>query len=345
MRRSSTVPHPHTIQEFAFIEGLHRRFGKTGRGVVLGIGDDAALLRVSPGEDFVATTDLLVEGVHFTLTTASYEDVGYKAAAANISDIAAMGGRPQYLLVSIAIGPAHGRSQLHGLYRGIMTACRPHGIQLVGGDTSASRRDLFLNVTLTGSVARGKALRRDGARPGDLVYVTGTLGDSLAGLCLLAKRPPRLRGGPQLVSSLIARHLRPSPRVEIGRALSTRGLATAGIDLSDGLSGDLVHLCRQSRVGAEIDIEALPVSAALETYAQRLGADPADLARQGGEDYELLFTVTPRNAARISSLARAATCRITRIGVIQPKSAGMRVRDRAGRLRPWKNVSYEHFRN
>jgi thiamine-monophosphate kinase len=121
-------------------------------------------------------------------------------------------------------------------------------------------------------------------------------------------------------------------------------LATAGIDVSDGLSGDLVHLCRQSRVGAEIEASALPLSAALERYAQRLGADPADLARQGGEDYELLFTVAPRDAAKISSLARAAACRITRIGVIQPKRAGMRFLDRTGRLRPWTNVSYEHFR-
>jgi thiamine-monophosphate kinase len=313
--------------------------------VVLGIGDDAALLRVSAAEDVVATTDLLVEGVHFTLATASYEDVGYKAAAANISDIAAMGGRPQYLLASIAIPPSHGQSQIHGLYRGMMTACRPYGIRLVGGDTSASRRDLFLSVTLTGSVPRGRALRRDGARPGDLVYVTGTLGDSLAGFNLLAARRPPLRGGHKMFSALITRHLRPAPRVAIGRALSSRGLATAGIDVSDGLSGDLVHLCRQSGVGAEIEADALPVSAALEAYAQRLGADPADLARQGGEDYEILFTVAPGNAAKISSLARATACRITRIGVVRPKASGMRVRDRSGRLRPWKTVSYEHFRN
>jgi thiamine-monophosphate kinase len=343
MRRPSPVPRPHTIQEFALIESLCRRFGKTGRGVVVGIGDDAAVLRVSPREDVVVTTDLLVEGVHFTFTTASYEDIGYKAAAANISDIAAMGGRPEYLFVSIAIPPSHRQSQIHGLYRGMMTACRPHGIQLVGGDTSASRRDLFLNVTLTGRVASGKALRRDGARPGDLVYVTGTLGDSLAGLNLLTAPRSRRQRRHAVMASLMRRHLRPEPRVEIGRVLSTRGLATAGIDLSDGLSGDLMHLCRRSGVGAEIDALALPVSAALETYARRLGADPADLARQGGEDYELLFTVAPRDAPKITSLGRAAACRITRIGVVRTKRAGMRYRDRTGRLRPWKNLSYEHF--
>lgn len=344
MRRPSPVPRTHTIQEFALIEELHRRFGKTGRGVVLGIGDDAALLRVSPKKDVVVTTDLLVEGIHFTFTTASHEDVGYKAAAANISDIAAMGGRPQHLFVSIAIPPTHRPSQIQELYRGIMAACRPHGIQLVGGDTSASPRDLFLNVTLAGSVGSGKALRRDGARPGDLVYVTGTLGDSLAGLELLTAPSSRVEKRQGVMNLLVSRHLRPEPRVDIGRVLSTRGLATAAIDISDGLSGDLVHLCRQSGVGAEIEVQALPVSAALETYARRRGADPADLARRGGEDYELLFTVAPRNIPKITSLGRAAACRITRIGVVRTKRAGMRYRDRTGRLRPWTNVSYEHFR-
>ena len=310
----------------------------------MGIGDDAALIRIPPKEDVVVTTDLLVEGIHFSFTTASHEDVGYKAAVANISDIAAMGGRPQYLFVSIAIPPAHGESQIQDLYRGIMAACRPHGIQLVGGDTSASRRDLFINVTLAGSVGSGKALRRDGARPGDLVYVTGTLGDSLAGLDVLAALPSGAKTRHKVIGVLARRHLRPEPRVEIGRVLSTRGLATAAIDISDGLSGDLVHLCRQSGVGAEIDVQALPVSAALKIYARRLGADPADLARQGGEDYELLFTVAPRDVLKMRSLGRKGACRVTRIGVVQTKRAGMRYRDRTGRLRPWTNVSYEHFR-
>ena len=278
------------LREFQLIEHLRRRFGRTGPSIVLGIGDDTAIIKPPPGRHLLLTTDLLTEDVHFTLSTATYESIGYKAAVANLSDIAAMGGTPHALAVSIAIPRSVNAADVTRLYRGLMAACRPYGVSLIGGDTSASRHGLFLSITLTGYVVSKRALRRDGARVGDIVYVTGTLGDSLAGLQILKTRP-RKGISRRDIRYLIARHHRPTPRVRAGQFLVARGLATAAIDVSDGLSGDLVHLCEQSAVGVEIDAAALPLSHACRAYAAETKTDPIQLALRGGEDYELLFTV------------------------------------------------------
>ncbi|MEK7293724.1 MAG: thiamine-phosphate kinase, partial [Nitrospirota bacterium] len=157
------------LREFQLIEHLRRRFGRTGPSIVLGIGDDTAIIKPPPGRHLLLTTDLLTEDIHFTLSTATYEDIGYKAAVANLSDIAAMGGTPHALAVSIAIPSSGTVSDMDKLYRGLMAACRPYGVSLIGGDTSASRHGLFVSVTLTGYVAPKRVLRRDGARIGDIV--------------------------------------------------------------------------------------------------------------------------------------------------------------------------------
>jgi thiamine-monophosphate kinase len=332
------------LHEFQLIEQLRRAFGRTGPAVVRGIGEDAAIIAPPKGRQLVLTTDLLIEGVHFDLRTSSFEDVGYKAAIANLSDIAAMGGRPEYALVSIALPPSCGAPHVLRLYKGIMDGCRAHQVALVGGDTSASPRGLFLSLTVTGSVPAGAALRRDRARVGDRLYVTGTLGDALAGLRLLSLRP---RPGLSLAASarrfLIGRHRRPIAQVRLGQTLSAGGMASAAIDLSDGLSGDLRHLCEQSRVGAEIDATALPFSPALRAYARSSGADPVALALQGGEDYELLFAVPPAKQKLLQRVARRAGRRMTRIGVIRPSAFGLRLREESGRLRPLPVTSYVHF--
>ena len=340
----------HRIGEFGLIRSLRRHFGRTGHSVLRGIGDDAAVIRPPANRLLLLSTDLMAEGIHFDLTTAAFEDIGYKAAAANLSDIAAMGGVPQHLLVAVAIPGSCGSSEIERLYRGLMHACRLYGVELVGGDTSASRLGLFIGVTVTGFAKPGQLLTRDGAHTGDLLYVTGTLGDSLAGMNILRtrNRGKRGAGGGQHMSHLrylIERHLRPTPRIEEGHLLATHHLATAAIDLSDGLAGDLVHVCEESRVGAEIEIAALPLSPACRSYAAAHRLDPAHLALTGGEDYELLFTVSPGNRAKLNQLAQRARYRFSCIGTIRPKGFGLRVKHRNGSSRRLTVASYQHFRS
>lgn len=334
------------IHEFRLIEQLRRDFGRTGSGVVRGIGDDAAVIAPPRNRQLVLTTDLLVEGVHFDLQTASLKEIGYKAAIANLSDIAAMGARPEYALVSIALPAAWTTTNVMRLYAGIMEACRPYRVALIGGDTSSSPHRLFLSLTVTGSVPAGGALLRSGARVGDLLYVSGTLGDSLAGLALLTRTSRRDAARP-LPSShrrfLINRHRRPVAHPRLGQVLSSDRLASAAIDLSDGLSGDLHHLCEQSRVGAEIIASALPISPALRAYARTSRSDAVTLALQGGEDYELLFTVPPAKQRALQRVARRTGRRLTCIGVIRSKQFGVLVRDERGRLRRLPVTSYTHF--
>lgn len=330
------------LREFQLIEHVRRLFGRTSPAVVLGIGDDTAIIKPPPGRHMLLTTDLLVEDIHFTLSTATYEEIGYKAAVANISDIAAMGGTPHSLVISLAIPHSVNTTDVTKLYRGLMAACRPYGVSLIGGDTSASRHGLFVSVTLTGYVTPGQALRRDGARAGDIVYVTGTLGDSLAGLQILKMRS-RKRLSRRDVRYLIARHHRPTPRVHAGQFLVARGLATAAIDVSDGLSGDLVHLCEESAVGVEIDAAALPLSRACGAYAVATKTDPIQLALRGGEDYELLFTVPAARRGALERLRRHAGCRLTPIGVIRPKRFGLKLRTSRGDVLLLRNTGYQHF--
>ena len=333
------------LSEFRLIQALCRRFGQIGPRVLCGIGDDTAVVRFNTGGSLLLTTDLLAEGIHFRRDTASFEDIGYKAAVANLSDIAAMGGTPQYMLVALAIPPNCTGTNIERLYKGLMEACRPYGVELVGGDTSASAQGLFIAITLTGHVVREQVLTRSSARVGDLIYVTGTLGDSLAGLGLLLNSPGTAGVARRDRAYLLGRHRRPTPRVVEGRTLASHSLATAAIDLSDGLSGDLAHVCEQSGVGAEIHTAALPVSSACRAYAFAQTLDPIDLALQGGEDYELLFTVSPRKQARVERLARRADCQWTCIGVIRPKSFGLRLRRPDRTLRSLRITSYQHFGN
>jgi thiamine-monophosphate kinase len=285
------------------------------------------------------------------LRTASPESVGYRAATANLSDIAAMGAVPRYLLISLAVPRGFTRAQVFSLYEGLMTACRPHRVSLIGGDTSASRAGLFIGITLIGTTASGRALFRRGARIGDHIYVTGTLGDSLAGLRLLteteSKRSARRLSAPLRAAHrhfLIHRHLHPEARIAEGQWLNNARLATAAIDLSDGLSGDLRHICEESRVGAEIESSALPVSTACRAYAESRRLQPIQLALTGGEDYELLFTAPPAKQSNIERQAHARGFHVTRIGTIRPRRFGMRMKDIDGATHPIPMTSYEHFR-
>jgi thiamine-monophosphate kinase len=259
--------------------------GPRGGILTLGIGDDCAVMRPRRGEELVVTTDLSLENVHFRRDWHPPRSVGHRCLARGLSDLAAMGARPEAAFLSLALPSELTGSWLQGFLDGFMALAERHRVPLAGGDTAKSppgahkRGGLVVaDIVLLGSVPRGKSLLRSGARPGDVIYVTGSLGGSAAELVDLERRPARraaTTGHP---------HLYPEPRLAAGRKLMQRGLATAAIDLSDGLSTDLAHLCEESRVSAEIDAEALPVDARA-TLEQAL---------HGGEDYELLFTARPK---------------------------------------------------
>lgn len=342
--RSQASP---TIHEFDLIRALKKRYGTTSARIVRGIGDDAAVI-ASGRNRYLLTTDLLAEGIHFDRRTAAFTDIGFRAATANLSDIAAMGGTPEYLLVALAIPrDAIGR-QVRQLYDGMMAACRPHRVNLIGGDTSASRSGWFVNLMLVGSAAGGRLLFRSGAKEGDDLYVTGTLGDSRAGLKLLQRRRG-MAPAPSLQAAhrrfLTQRHLRPTARIREGRWLSKARWATSAIDLSDGLSGDLRHLCAESEVGAIIELAALPVSSACRRYAVSVKKDPTALALSGGEDYELLFTVSARHRARFERASMQQHFRMTKVGRMTAAKEGLRMTLPDGRQRPLPCSSYEHFRS
>lgn len=338
-RRTSPV-----TSEFGLIRRLTAQAAPLDHEVVKGIGDDTAILKTSASTWTLITTDLLAEGIHFDPLLSSFEDIGYRAAIANLSDIAAMGGAPRFMLVAIAVPRTCSMGQIQRLYRGMMQAARPYRVSLVGGDTSASRGGLFLNITLTGVVKPRQALLRGGARVGDLIYVTGTVGDSNVGLALLkGRRSGRSGMQPAQVRWLVARHHRPSARVAEGQWLVKHHLATAAIDVSDGLSGDLRHLCEESGVGADIIPTSLPLSQACRAYAAAHRLDAQYIALQGGEDYELLFTVPSDQQSRFERLAASTSFRFTCIGLITHKRSGLRLRTAAGVTTPLRITSYEHF--
>ena len=335
------------LREFDLIRTLKHRYGATDSRIVRGIGDDAAVIAAGRHR-YLVTTDLLAEGVHFNCRTAAFDDIGFRAAIANLSDIAAMGGTPEYLLVSLAVPRVGTSRQVQQLYEGMMAAGRPHRVKLIGGDTSASKGGWFVNITLIGSVMSRRILLRSGARAGDDLYVTGTLGDSRAGLQLLKR--PRRRAGARIMAAghrryLIQRHLRPTARIREGQWLSRGGWASSAIDLSDGLSGDIRHLCTESGVGALIELSTLPISSACRHYAAWVKQDPSALALAGGEDYELLFTVPARQRRKFERASKHQRLRITRVGTITTSREGLRMRAPDGQQRPLPFFSYEHFRS
>jgi thiamine-monophosphate kinase len=318
------------MTEQELIERFFARRGVARADVALGIGDDAAVLRVPPGAELVVTVDAIVEGVHFPRGAAG-GDVGHRALAVNLSDLAAMGAEPAWATLALVL-PAADEQWLDAFSAGLFELAGRFGVALVGGDTN--RGPLCASVCLQGLVPQGAALIRSRARPGDLLYVTGTLGDAAAGLALEQGRVAR---DEQSASALRRKFLRPEPRVREGRSL--RGLASAAIDVSDGLGVDAGRLAAASGVGVEIDLERLPLSAALLAEA---GADQArEHALGGGDDYEILFT---SRAADDAALARATSgweCGCTRIGRIVAEP-GVRAR-LDGRSVPVAGRGYRHF--
>ncbi len=287
------------LGEFGLIDRIQKLAPKKSSATLVGIGDDAAALTLPASRTLLATTDLLLEGVHFDLAYTGFFEVGWKSAAANLSDIAAMGGIPRFCLTALGIPPGTSVERITEFYRGFNALLKRCKTALVGGDTCSSRRGLFVGVTALGEVEPGRIVTRAGAKPGDRIFVTGTLGDSAAGMELL-KTGSRGRGPG--FRNLVEKHLRPMPRVAEGRKLALSGCVSAMIDLSDGLSSDLAHICEQSGVGAVVHPELLPLSDAIKKAAGRLKRPPLQYALSGGEDYELLFTAPPAKVKKLRSL-------------------------------------------
>jgi thiamine-monophosphate kinase len=316
--------------EFSLIDRIRQRTAQGRDDVRLGIGDDAALLAVPPGQELAVAIDTLVEGVHFPIGV-SAADIGWKALAVNLSDLAAMGATPAWALLALTL-PSADTGFVDGLAEGFAQLAQAYRLALVGGDTT--RGALTISVAVHGFVPPGKALMRAGAQVGDAVLVTGTLGDAAAGLRLLQQGS---RGDAQS-SYLIERLHRPTPRVAAGLAL--RGHANACIDVSDGLLADLGHICTSSNVGAEIEAALLPRSSALLDLFDE--ATACDFALSGGDDYELCFTVPLQHVARVQTDLARLGCGATRIGRVV-EGEGVSVRDREGRTLAQAQQGWDHF--
>lgn len=321
------------IGEFGLIDRIAARTGKPGH-IRIGIGDDAAGIVPTPGYLTLVTTDMLLEGVHFDLTWHEPLLLGRKALAVNLSDLAAMGAEPRWFLLSLASPPELPVEFLDQLVTGMLERATEFGVALAGGDTCASQGGLTISITLGGEQLPERTVRRHGARPGDLVVVTGELGEAALGLELLR------RG--ERYEQAVSRHLDPTPRAREGVALAAAGLPTAMIDISDGLLADLGHILTESGVGAEIDQAQLPLSGGFAERCAAAGCDPVRLALAGGEDYELLFTIAPDRLALALETLREQGSQGTLIGRVTADRR-LTVRRHDGREHPVDRCGFNHF--
>jgi thiamine-monophosphate kinase len=333
-------------RESQLVEKIARALasGKSGHppssDLRLGIGDDAAILSPARRAEWVVSCDAFIENVHFRAKTHPPESVGYKALARASSDLAAMGATPRFFLVTLALPAARTGQWLDAFLRGMARASRELGIRVIGGDTTTSRK-VFVSITVLGEVAPGRTLTRSGARVGDIIYVSGKLGRAQLGLELVLRgnaRDHRLR-------ALMQPHLYPKIRIELGRWLAQHRIASAMMDISDGLSTDLARICAASQVGAKIYADKLPRVTIPHGAASRLGKrklDPLQLALHAGEDYELLFTVPPRRVKIMRRAPSAST--LTAIGVITSARKIMLV-DSDRKAQPLKSQGWDPFKN
>ena len=318
------------LKEKALIARV-RRQTVGSRNVIAGIGDDCAVLRIPAGHEALVTTDLSLEGIHFRQDWHSAQSIGHRCLARGLSDIAAMGGVPLATFVSLALPRAQPQRWVDSFLEGLLQLARKHRVVLAGGDTAESPNGVLADIVVLGYCPRGKAVRRSGARPGDLIYVTGVLGGSASVIRAMVATPNH-----KLRPRDFPSHFFPMPRLDAGIFLRKHKIATAMIDLSDGLSTDLAHICAESSVGAEIEAEAIPLAQLGKVKQTVL----LHLALHGGEDYELLFTAPA--AKKIPP--RIAGVPVTRIGRITRQS-GMSLIDEKGKRTKLAPQGWEHFRH
>ncbi len=333
-----------TLGEFGLIEHLTRPFSLHQASSIKGIGDDAAVLDHGDLCTLVST-DLLVEGIHFDLAYTPLKHLGYKAVVVNVSDIYAMNGQPKQITVSLALSNRYSVEALEELYAGIRLACEKYEVDLVGGDTTSSPKGLTISVTAIGQAEKERIVYRSGARPGDLICITGDLGAAYLGLQLLEREKRIWQEHPGIQPNLedqkyaIGRQLKPEARkdmIEVFRKINL--VPTSMIDISDGLSSDLLHICNQSKVGALLEEDGVPIHPDAQMLALQFKLDPITCALSGGEDYELLFTIDPSDVEKIKYLPE-----IYIAGEIVEEAHGTRLQTKGGNLHPLKAQGWHHF--
>lgn len=354
------------MNEFDLIDRLKGRAERTDTpdssftlppsSLIRGIGDDAAVIRAEIGKNTVVTTDLLVEEIDFRRETTRPDLLGHKALAVSLSDIAAMGACPRWALVSIGLPKeVWGSEFVDGFYEGFFSLADRYDVTLIGGDVSRTPERIVIDSIVIGESIKGGAIFRSGAQPGDQIFVTGYLGDAAAGLRLIeqgVRLKPQTTKQPAIsatsrpssersIDYLLLRHLQPEPRVGWGLLIGDKQLATAMIDISDGLSSDLNHLCRESKVGALIDASRIPIDHLVTELCGRRALDPLMLALHGGEDFELLFTVKAENVAKLPTRVDGVSA--TRIGEITGAPSGIRIAE-GSKIWNLEPGGWDHFK-
>jgi thiamine-monophosphate kinase len=329
------------IGEFGLIERIKKIAGRPNAGVVLGIGDDAAVIDVGTNRYLLVTTDILTEKIHFNLDYFSYYQLGWRSMAANLSDIAAMAGSPENAFVSVAIPKTTEITSIEELYRGMKDLADLYQVTIIGGDTTSSTSDLFLCITITGSVEKTHVTARSGAKINDTIYVTGSLGGSCAGMKLLNQiKSPE----PAENSALKKKHLNPQPRIEEAQYLRQNISLHAMIDVSDGLASEINHICSSSAVGATILENTIPLADGTKEVAAALGEKPLSYALNGGEDYELIFTAGGEEVKAIKpEFEKKFGIPLTKIGYIVEAEKGVSLTLKNGKEAGLKPTSWDHF--
>jgi thiamine-monophosphate kinase len=323
--------------EFNFIEIIRNR-ARHNRGILQGIGDDAAVISSRPKYNLVITTDLLIEDIDFKRDWISPKHLGHKALAVSLSDLAAMGAKPKWVLISLGLPENIWHSNFkHRFYSGFLSLANQHRVALIGGDISRTPNQIIIDSIALGETPHGRAILRSGAQPNDHIFVTGTLGGAARGLHLLQKgeRVSTKRKRLKAHEELLLRHLKPDPRIDWALMLCKKQLATSMIDISDGLSSDLMHICSESYVGATIEASKIPIDPNIKT-----SEDALSLALNGGEDYELLFTVSSKNIRKIPKLLNGIPA--TYIGNITNKTKVISI-IKDGRKRRLAPSGFKHF--
>ncbi len=321
------------IDELSALRRIEEHFNTASDSVKVGIGDDAAVVDVTPGMLLVATTDSQVEDVHFVKSLISPSILARKSVAVSVSDIGAMGGVPRYILASAGFSAGEDEHYLAQIISGFRKSEKEFGVKVIGGNLSASDK-VFLDITALGEIEPDKVVKRTGAREGDLIYVSGTLGDSALGLKLLRQGAAS--------ESLVERHLSPQPRLELGRQLAVSGAVTSMIDVSDGLLLDLGRITVDKGLGARIDADKLPLSEEYKSLASEYTEEFFELALCGGEDYELLFTVPAENIDMVSEIASSVETDVAEIGIVTPEQA-IHILDSNGEEIKLKQRGFVHF--
>ena len=334
-----------TLGEFGLIEHLTHGFLLQNESSKKGIGDDAAVLHYGD-RDVLVTNDMLLEGIHFDLAYMPLKHLGYKAAVVNFSDIYAMNGKPEQLTIALACSSRFPVEALEDLYEGFALACKNYGVDLVGGDTTSSRSGLVLSLTAIGSVEKGKAIGRDGAKKGDLLVVSGDLGGAYVGLQLLEREKSVFLDHPDAQPDLegydyiLERQLKPEARRDIVELLSEMGVTpTSMIDISDGLSSEILHLCKNSGVGCALYEEKIPIDPTTYNMARDFEMDPTVCALSGGEDYELLFTISQNDFEKIKN-----NMLVSIIGHMTDADQGAVLIDKSGGVHPLTAQGWNSFK-